>query len=1070
MRTSGLRTALGLSTAAAALLFLGTASGQGTAPAAPAAGPAPAAEDTAPAAEASEEVVVTGSRIQTRPLNAPQPVQVIGAEELALKGTVDVVDQLDLLPALLGSLSTAQASAFAGAQATLSLRSLGEARTLVLIDGKRHVAGVPGSAAVDINSIPSALIERVEVLTGGASAVYGSDAVTGVVNFVMKKNFEGYAGDFQAGVSSQGDGAEVSTSHIFGANFGADDRGNLTIAVQGSESDPVFYGSRAFSRNNGIANDYTNPARFFQAGDPLPPGARIGNTILAGTNPRFAGTSQALIDRARNAASRVYRTDPRFSISSTPGTIGLSPVGFGRYAGGAGDFASAALNNACDQTLSGNYVQNNFAVGCWIIDPQTGQFRVFRDGLVAGTSNQFGGDGAAEVFDRNDLVPEQQSLSVQADLRYKFSDLFQAYASLKAVHTDTRTYNPYNSYDDNIVIPLDNPFIPAAVRALITAEQAAGGAIANVTIARDHTDVFDPLAVNVNKTYRFVAGFTGDFWDSWSYDVSVNYGQTKGRTTSTFRLEDRFFAALDAVQGPNGPVCRTTLNPAAPVRRSGLYSSPFAPVTINTFTPGANSGCVPLNLFGQGAPSAEARAWQSYKATDRFTIDQLVVNATLVGDSAQWFSLPGGPIGFAIGAEYRKETSEFIADPFKRLGYVFEFATTANVFGEFDVREAFAEINMPILADVPFAKVLTVNLAGRISDYSTIGQTTTWKADAIWAPIEDVRFRGGYSVAVRAPNIGELFSPLQSAVFRPIDPCDANNINLGPSPANRLANCRADGIPVGWVDPLTARFSGQTGGNANLQEETAKTYTYGVVLRPRFVEGLTITADYWNIEIENAISAVSSQNIVNACYDAPSIAGNPFCALFRRNRTAGSPTFLGFNYLLQTQVNFAKLQASGVDFDVSYQFELSKLGLGENTGRMNLNVAGTWLEDRRNFEVVTDPSASNPEKGELNLPEWALNTTIQWTNDTWTVSLFSTWLDTQYLSGIEVENLATFGPPVETGGTWLHDVSVRWRYSEQIEFTAGIQNLTDEEPYFVSVATPVSGMGRYFFVRAGASF
>lgn len=1055
---------------------------------------AQAQEAAATTAAEPEVIVVTGSRIATRAINSAQPVSTITADSLALQGTVNIADQLDQMPALLGSQSQAQAAAFEGAAPTLNLRNMGSARTLVLVDGKRHVAGVPGSASVNLNSIPSELIDRVEVLTGGASAVYGSDAVTGVVNFITRRNFEGAQSTLQLGLSGQGDGEEFSFSQVMGANFGPGNAGNVTVAFQASSTATVQYGDRDYSVSNGIANDYDNPATRFQVGDPIPAGFTaqqiLGLPILNAGAANIPGTSQALLDRARAAPSRVYRKDPRFSISSTLGTIGLSPDGYDGYAGGSRDLVSSALVADCRQSWGGAYrgrrILNstrtgpgtttdaagrlNFAVGCWVIDPNSGQLRPFQDGVYVGSSNQFGGDGAAESFDSESINPATETFSGEINSRYRFSEQLSAYGSFKIAHSDVRTLNPYNSYDDNIIIALDNPFIPASVQNLINTERAAGGTVANVTIARDNVDIFNPEAVNLSTTFRTVLGAEGTLFGDFNYDVSLNYGVTEGKTTSSFRLEDRYFAAIDAVRAPNGQiVCRSTLNPNALPPRSGLYDDPFAPVPIVTFDPRSGE-CVPINLFGQGSPSAAARAFQDYRATDEFTIDQLVLNAIFTGSSERWFSLPGGPIGFAFGAEHRKETSEFIADPFKNQGLVFEFAETANVFGEYEVNEAFAELSFPILADLPFAEVLTLNVAGRVSDYSISGKAETWKVDGVWAPIPDIRFRGGVAVAVRAPNISELFTPLESATFRPIDPCDAGQIGLGPNPANRLANCRADGIPAGFADPLTARFSGQSGGNRNLQPETADTFTYGVAIRPRFLPGLTATVDYWNIKIDDAISAVSAQNIVNACYDSASIVGNPFCALFTRNRTTTSPTFLGFNYLLQSQVNFASLEASGTDFDVNYRLDLADVGLPETAGSLRLGVAGTVTEERRNFEVVTDPNQANPELKELNNPELALSTTVQWNVSDFTVGLYSTMLSTQYLSGIEVENLASFADPVETGDTWIHDASVRWKYSDDVNFTFGVQNLTDVEPYFVSVATPVSGVGRFFFIRASATY
>ena len=1030
---------------------------------------APEPTETAADEASDEEVVVTGSRIRSKPLNAPQPVQMVGEETIKLQGTVDIVNLLDSLTALQTSTSTAQAD---GAAPTLDLRGMGVNRTLVLVDGKRHVAGVPGSAAVDISTIPAGLIERVEVLTGGASAVYGSDAVTGVVNFIMKKDYEGFEADLQFGVSGQGDGVESSTSLLWGQNFGEDDRGNVTFAIQASHSDAVMYGDRDFTRNNLRANDYPNPDLRFQAGDPLPPGVTaadaVGRTILlANGTPRFADTPTSLVTRAQNATSRAFISDPRFSISSTSGIIGLAPVGYGGFAGGDGDFATFMDTDNdgvddCTESFGGRYGPG-YSPGCWIVDPVTGAVRPFQDGIQAGSSNQSGGDGAGETFNGDNLTPENESIGFELNARYRVSDLFQPYFSAKYVKSRGRTFAPYNSFDDTIIISLDNPFIPQEIRDLIAQEQLAGNDIENVTIARDNVDIFEPIGDDKREVVRFVAGVEGEFDNGWTFDVSLNYGRTKGTQSSATRLEDRYFAAIDAVDdGFGNIVCRSTLDPDALPIRSYLYDDPFTPVPITTFTPGAGSACVPLNLFGEGAPSDEARAFQRYIAVNEYDIDQFVASATLVGDTSAFLNLPGGPVGFAAGAEYRRETSDFRPDPYLEQGLGFQFTTTAPVSGEFDVIEAFAEISLPILEDAPFAKLLTVNLAGRISDYSTIGSAETWKVDMVWAPVDDIRFRGGYSVSVRAPNIAELFSPLQSAVFRPIDPCDVNEIGNGPNPGNRAANCAADGLPVGFEDPLTARFVGQTGGNPDLEAETADTYTFGAVFTPTFLKGFTATVDYWNISIENAISAVSDQNIVDACYDAPSL-DNAFCALFTRNRDPLSPTYLGFNYLLQTQVNFAKLEASGVDFNVTYSFDLSEVGFGE-AGGLTLNIAGTWLEDRNDYEVVTDPDEANPELGELSRPEWAFNTLVQWDYEDFTVAYYANYQSKQALTGVEIENAGSFTPAL-ADPVWIHNASIQWRYSETVDFTLGVQNIADEEPFIGSVATPVSGVGRFFFFR-----
>jgi iron complex outermembrane recepter protein len=1052
------------------------------------AGPA-LAQDPGQEATEVEEIVVTGSRIAVRAENAPQPVQVVTSESLALQGITDVADALDTIPALQNSTSTAQANG--GAQ-SLNLRGMGANRTLTLVDGRRHVAGIAGSAAVDVSTIPSALVERVEVLTGGASAVYGSDAVTGVVNFILKDDFVGNEFEVQAGISGEADSEDFFASYAVGRDFDGG-RGNVALAVQGSYSEALFYGDRDFSRGNNQADDYPSPARFFQAGDPLPPGVTLAQAqgrsiLLTNGQPRYPNTDPSLIARAQGATARTYYNNPTFSIASIGGLIGYDPYGFG-FAGGPGDFATTPDLDGngvfdCLQSVGGRGFLSgtgNFPVGCWVVDPVTNQVRPFRDGLISSFTNQSGGDGSPQTFDGQNLMPRDVAVNVNLLLNYEVSPLFRPYAQLKYAYNKGTTYNPYNSFDDSIPIALDNPYIPDSIRAIVDAEIAAGNGDANslITIGRDNVDIYDPKGTNERETYRAVVGFDGEFANGWSYDVSLVYGKAEVETIQALRLEDRFFSAVDAVRAPNGDiVCRSTLDPTAFPRYSYLTDTAnFGPgATIEqfggftTFTPGAGSPCRPLNLFGVGNSTPEALAFQNYMRVNNSEIDQTVFSATLIGDSSQWFSLPGGPIGFAVGAEYRDEGSKFTPDPFIQAGDQFQYTATQITTGGFDVTEAFLELNFPILVDAPFADLLSINIAGRVGDYSTIGETSTYKIDGIWAPTQDIRFRGGYAVAVRAPNINELFAPLNSAVFRPNDPCDIGNVTQGNNPTNREANCRADlGITgtYNFTDPLTARFTGQTGGNRNLQEEEAETVTYGVVLTPRFLPGFTATIDYWDIAIENGIAAVTAQNIVDACYDAPDL-NNQFCALFTRNRNPSSPTFLGFNYLLQTQLNFSGIEASGVDFNVGYTLDLDRGG-GDRWGTLSANISGTYNEERNNFPFVNNPTQANPALLELGFPEWGFNTSVQWRVRDVTVSFFSNYQGEQALAATEIEDIAIYSPSF-LDEFWSHNASVRWDFKEGYSATFGINNLTDEEPYFGTVATPISPVGRFFFFRLTGSY
>ena len=1021
-----------------------------------------------------EEVVVTGSRLVVNPLNAPQPVQIITAEQLELRGVTSAGDALENIPALIASNNVEQTArdGLAG-RVSLNLRNMGVNRTLVLVNGRRHVAGIPGSAAVDITTIPAGLIERIDVLTGGASAVYGSDAVTGVVNFVTKTDFVGTEVEAQAGGSFEGDAGRFYASLLHGTEF-AEGRGNFVISLETEKRQLLYQGQRDATRGNGLWTRDQNPALRFQAGDPLPTGVTaeraLGLTILRGSTPRFANTPQSLLDRARNAPARAFGPNQVFSGSAVPGLIGLDLTRYG-YADPAGSFLTLHDTDRngvddCRQSFNGRQ-----GFGCWIVDPTTGQVRPFQDGIYLGTFNQQGGDGAAQTFDDSSMTPDVVGSTVNLFANLELSESTRLYGELKYHDTRAREYNPYNSFDDSIPISLDNPYIPAALRAIVNAEIARDPSVRNTAqfvVGRDHVDVFDPLIYNERETYRVVAGVEGKFADNWRYDVSLNYGRSDAVYRSAIRLEDRFFSAVDAVIDPatGKPTCRINLNPnsRAPISALtpgwNLLTRPTL-TAINTFNP-RDRVCEPLNVFSYNPDERGTNSFLNYIGEDESRIEQTVAQALVTGDSSAWFELPAGPIAVAAGAEWREEKSRFINDPYEVAGYAFQFAKSANVRGKYDVSEGFVEVSIPLLADLPLFQVLNLDAAYRGGSYSTSGSADSWKVGLLWSPIEDIRIRAGFSETIRAPNIGELFTPETASTFRPVDPCDQANRNRGPSPANRAKNCLADGIPASFTDPLTARFTGVVSGNPNLDPETSESYTVGLVLRPRFLTGFTASIDYWNIDISNAIASISAQTIVDGCYDAPSL-DNQFCKLFTRNRSAGSPTFLGFNFLRQSDVNFAGLEVSGVDVDLNYQF------VTDTMGQFRIGVSGSYLEKRNNYEFFGEPDRANPEKLEINNPEYVVNTSFGWSRGPVAVVLNSTWWDQQLYRFVEIETqtdtVEPFAPAV-----WLHSITASYEISDRTKILVGIDNLADEKPFRTEYSIPASAVGRAAFVRASMKF
>ncbi|OYY63311.1 TonB-dependent receptor domain-containing protein [Sphingomonas sp. 28-62-11] len=1079
-----------LSSASVVALMLGGAAHAQTAP------------DAEPAAN-DDTIVVTGSRLQRDPnATAPLPVSSVTAEQLRAAGNTDVTATLRTIPALISSGSVADSLERGGGgvgQATLNLRQLGSNRTLVLIDGYRHVSGVAGAQTVDVATIPNALIERVDVLTGGASAVYGADAVTGVVNYVLNKNFEGLRIDAQGGISSQGDGETFRIEGTYGKNF-AGGRGNFSFTAGYTNDAEVLLGDRDFTADNGRGNNsttYANPARRFQKGDinaatmpnfanffrvggPGPRTSRISfgpaiptaaqfATMFPGRTPTAA--EQALIDRATNSPTFVIARQPVFAISSNAGLIFRAD--FARF--------STDLNNNgiadCNESFVG---WTGFGGGGCYVSTSNGGVKIFEDGIISTSQNQFGGDGAVERTNQTSLIPGSERFYGDFRANFELSPAAEFFVDAKYARNNTTSRNNYNTFYDSLLIFPDNPFTPAALQA---ESNAAGG----LRVSRDFLDLGPNIQTAKRDTYRIVGGVRGEVTSNLNYELVANYGRTDNSVTqSNSVLYDRLFAAIDVVRGPNGqPICRSNISN---VPHPGSETFPFIEGGFFTFRPG-DGQCRPANILnGVNSISQDAVDFITTPTTDLFRLTQFVINGTVTGDTGGFFTLPGGAVQFAIGGEYRRETSSsrfsdlelgilpanspagpagtFIGDVSANQQLIFDPSTrTLNTGGSFDVKEVFGEFSLPLLKDTAFFHELTVGAAGRYADYSTVGGAFTWNVNGIWAPIPDIRFRGTYARAIRAPNIAELFSPAQGATFRPSDPCDVINQN---ATAARRANCIAAatalGIPnaatfiANYSDPLTGRFSGTSGGNPNLNKETATTFTVGAVVQPRFIRGLTVSADYYSIRINDAIAAVQAQDIVNTCYDNTTFP-NQFCSLFRRNGPTAGPATFGFNFLTQTQLNFGRIETSGIDASINYGFDISQY-------KINVGVNGNWTEKVDRFFDPNDPTLVNPALRELSVPEFSGTANINVKRGRFTVGYNVQYIDsTAVAAAVQIERIATeFGDAGFAPTYFVHGLSFNFDIFKDSAIYGGVNNLTDAQPYLSSSAYPVSGLGRLFFL------
>lgn len=1080
--------------------------------------------------EPEADIVVTGSRIARDPnIGAPAPIISVTAEELQRSGTADVVDTLRDIPALSTSTSTDASidGVFSQAvgQSILNLRGLGSNRTLVLVNGRRHVSGVAGAQAVDINSIPTALIERVETLTGGASSVYGADAVTGVVNFVLRDDYEGLQGNIQSGISSEGDAWRINGDLTWGANF-ADGRGNITISGEYARNDEVQFGDRSFSRDNGIADDQNNPALRFQNGDInantpnfrdfftvgvggfptgflIPTGTGIADFIeqyedAFGAPPTFTAAEQALIDRATNAPRRFIARQPTFSLSSAGGVIAPGDIGLSD----GPDINNNGIPDCLESSVGFNSTFNNgafgLAGGCAVINPD-GSLGVYQDGAITGLFNAFGGPGIPNSFNSNSLIPETERYSINVNLSYEISSEAQLFFEGKYVSNTAESQAQPNTFYDLLTIREDNPFITAQQRPFVAPLFFGDGEQEGFYITRDPADLGPNRNRNEFETWRFVAGIKGDITPHFSYEISGNYGtfqQTSFDANAV--ITDRFFAAIDAVAGPNGQaICRSDIDPTPPATTP--FGIPAGNPGFLTFNPG-DGQCRPANILGGvGSISQEAIDFITTTTVSQFELEQMVFDVIFTGDTGAFLELPGGPIGFAAGFEFREEISRSTFDPLvlgilpvtTDLGNAGDFVgdatggvqnslvfdpvtQTANTGGEFTVYDLFGEVRLPILNGVPFAETLELSGAARYSNYSTIGSTFTWNVGGLYAPTKDILFRGTYAVAVRAPNISELFSPAQGATFRPFDPCDVGNLVEADDPARRQANCTAFFNSIGfdptfgtgtysYVDPLTARFSGTVSGNPDLQEETATTWTVGTQVTPTFLPGLVFSVDYYNIEIEDSINAIDDQDIVDNCVDAASI-DNPFCPLISRNPNTG-----GFTGLRQILLNFARSETAGVEASAQYRFDL-----GEHN--ITLNASGTWVDKLNDFPDPLDLTFIDPELGELQRPEWAARGSATWDWKALSLTWSTTWLDRQGLRSVEIENVGptgtdTFSP--ENGlasDTFIHDASFNYEASDNFTVYGGVNNIFNKKPFITEQAFPVSPVGTFFFLGVRASY
>lgn len=921
-------------------------------------------------------VVGTGSRLSRPTLSSPVPLTSVSVGELTETADVSLGDALNDLPSLRSTYNQGNSTRFIGTAGLnlLDLRGLGISRTLVLVNGKRHITTLPGDYLVDVNTIPTDLLERVDVVTGGNSAVYGSDAVAGVVNFVLKRNYEGFTVRGQGAITSHGDRGTYFISSTWGKNF-ADGRGNIAVSGEYAHVNPLYFRDR-----DDIAGAFSGRCQINQV-EPTGTEETRGPDGVANTADDTYG-SDGIFDRA-------FICGVRNGSISDGGTIGHLGNGVYLRFDDAGN-----LYNDVPTTYLGSF-----------------------------TGNLIGSNGST-LRNTGIMAPGMDRYSTNLLAHYDFSDALRFSVEAKYVRVTANnegqptfmasaTFNP-TWYCDNAFLSAQN------MTALQTNGLCSAGATntQSLPLSRFNIDLAGRGEKHKRETYRIVAAFDGTFNDDWKYELSFNYGElrTDMFATNVLRVKNDAGTAADGL----GLAVDAVLAPVGYAGTNFVLNGAGQKVICRAnFASNTRPDCVPINLFGQNRYSPAAQAFVNGTAQRGEKATQFVAALNVAGDLSQLFELPGGPIGFVLGSEYREETAFSDYDQASKNGAFFfnRFATFAPP--KFTVKEAYAEIDLPLLKDLPFAKELTVRGAGRVSDYNTTtGTVWAWNVDGIWAPIEDVRFRAAFATSVRAPTQSDLFFPQTQNFAFLSDPCDSNNINSGP---NRVANCAADGVPTTYTAAVTAAcvstpYPGVpagpwrnctaltsstgfvSGGNPTLVAERGKSLTIGMVVEPRMIPGLSLTVDYYRIQVTSLIAALPAQTILNLCYDDASGISNPFCSTVNRDPITGlfvQPA------VISGGVNFAKQKTEGFDVDVSYRKTF------DNGHKVTFRGIATRVTLLDNYVDPTRQDLPNRQLGELGDPTWAANFSVNYDFGPIDVSYTARYSGKQAISSWEAQHQYT---------------------------------------------------------------
>jgi iron complex outermembrane recepter protein len=983
-----------------------------------------AAEPAAPAENESDLIVVTGSRIPQANLITTSPVTQISAEDITTSGVTRVEDLTNQLPQVFAAQGSNVSNGATGT-AQVNLRGLGANRNLVLINGRRMPYGSPLSAPSDLNQIPGPLVERVEVLTGGASAVYGSDAITGVVNFIMKDDFEGFRIDGQYG-----------------------------FYQHSNDSDDGYIRQVIAARNA------TNPSQFKLPEDDVVDGYSKEVTLMFGAStPDDRGNITAYMSYRNNDA--VLQRDRDYSACAigNPSTAAVPgvPTGAVHWTCGGSGTSFPGYFYFANQT-----------------NPLIGPAHTINYGT--GTFVQFTPDNQYNFGPLNYYQRPDERYSGGAFAKYEINEHAEVFAELMfSEYSSVAQIAPSGNFFATTTINCDNPLLTAAMLTAVCGAAANTATTASMYIGRRNVEGGGRQDDLSYQSLRMVAGVRGKLTEGWQYDLYAARSRVAlARTYLNDFSITRLRRSLDVIDNPAlpgvNPVCRSVVN-------------------------GTDPNCVPWNIFAQNGVTPAALAYLQIPLQQRGETVQQSVVGTIAGEMPMKSPGASSPVAAVFGVEYRRDELNTTVDSnFASGDGAGQGGPTNPLSGHTDVFELFTEVRVPLLEDQPFAKLMSIEGAFRYSDYNNGTNTETYKVGADWAPTDDVRFRGSYQKAIRAPNIIELFAAQGAGLFNlGFDPCDNGAQRQAASPGTPPATCfgtnpwqvtTTQSNGGGLFNPA-GQYNGVFGGNPNLEPEEAETITVGFVATPTFLDGLTVSVDYWNIEVTNFLQS-SPQAIMANCY-AGTAAGNlASCALITRNSQGRLRN--NARGVLALNDNIGYVKTSGVDINVDYRLDVGSLGdlafqvigtkvetleldVGGGTGFPAYDCVGKWS----NSSVCGTPT-----------PEWRHRARVSWSTP-WNLELIGTWrYFGEVAREVTVPRGGTLVPATGTnviGNKWdaenFFDFAGNYQVFDNTRIRFGVNNVLDEDPPIGTNTNTANGntfpqvydsLGRYVFVGASLDF